>query len=75
MLLDAAAVRTILDVVQERQGLVRAFLAHGATDRALAAGLRQIGTHMTSRLVMALRESAMRPPQPHASGRLGSRSW
>jgi len=26
------AVRTILDVVDERQGLVRAFLAHGATD-------------------------------------------
>ena len=50
------AVRTILDVVQDRQGLVRAFLAHGATDRALAAGLRKIGTHMTSRLVVALRE-------------------
>jgi AcrR family transcriptional regulator len=48
------AVRTILDVVHERQGLVRAFLAHGATDRALAAGLRKIGTYMTSRLVVAL---------------------
>jgi AcrR family transcriptional regulator len=48
------AVRTILDVVEERQGLVRAFLAHGATDRALAAGLRKIGSHMTSRLVAVL---------------------
>jgi AcrR family transcriptional regulator len=48
------AVRTILDVVQERGGLVRAFLAHGTTDRALAAGLRRIGTHMTSKLVAAL---------------------
>jgi AcrR family transcriptional regulator len=48
------AVRTILDVVDERQGLVRAFLAHGATDRALSAGLRKIGTHMTTKLLAAL---------------------
>jgi AcrR family transcriptional regulator len=48
------AVRTILDVVDERQGLVRAFLAHGATDRALTAGLRKIGTHMTTKLLTAL---------------------
>lgn len=48
------AVRTILDVVEERQGLVRAFLAHGTTDRALAAGLRKIGTHMTAKLMTAL---------------------
>jgi len=48
------AVRTILDVVEERGGLVRAFLSHGATDRSLAEGLRKIGNHMTSRLVTAL---------------------
>jgi len=48
------AVRTILDVVDERQGLVRAFLSHGATDRALTAGLRKIGTHMTTKLVAAI---------------------
>ncbi|MDB4935932.1 MAG: Transcriptional regulator, TetR family protein [Labilithrix sp.] len=48
------AVRTIVDVVDERQGLVRAFLAHGATDRALVTGLRKIGTHMTERLVNVL---------------------
>jgi AcrR family transcriptional regulator len=48
------AVRTILDVVDERQGLVRAFLAHGATDRALTAGLRKIGTHMTAKLRTAI---------------------
>lgn len=48
------AVRTILEVVEERRGLVRAFLAHGATDRALAAGLRKIGTHMTTKLVTVL---------------------
>jgi AcrR family transcriptional regulator len=48
------AVRTIVDVVDERRGLVRAFLAHGATDRALTLGLRKIGTHMTSKLLTAL---------------------
>jgi AcrR family transcriptional regulator len=48
------AVRTILDVVEERRGLVRAFLAHGTTDRSLAEGLRKIGNHMTSKLVAAL---------------------
>jgi AcrR family transcriptional regulator len=48
------AVRTILDVIDERQGLVRAFLSHGATDRALVAGMRKIGSHMTSRLVTVL---------------------
>jgi AcrR family transcriptional regulator len=50
------AVRSILEVVDERQGLVRAFLAHGATDRALAAGLRKIGAHMTSRLTHVMRD-------------------
>ena len=55
------AVRTILEVVQDRQGLVRAFLAHGATDRALAAGLRKVGAHMTSRLVVVLRECSDAP--------------
>ncbi len=48
------AVRTILDVVEERGGLVRAFLSHGATDRSLTEGLRKIGSHMTSKLVTAI---------------------
>jgi AcrR family transcriptional regulator len=48
------AVRTIADVVDDRQGLVRAFLAESGGDPALAAGLRTIGTHMTARLVSAL---------------------
>jgi AcrR family transcriptional regulator len=55
------AVRSILEVVQDRQGLVRAFLAHGTTDRALANGLRRIGAHMTDRLVVALRECSDAP--------------
>jgi AcrR family transcriptional regulator len=63
------AVRSILEVVHDRQGLVRAFLAHGATDRALAAGLRQIGAHMTQRLVVALRECVDAPaPSDRAVG-------
>lgn len=63
------AVRSILEVVHDRQGLVRAFLAHGATDRALAAGLRQIGAHMTARLVVALRECVDAPaPSDRAVG-------
>jgi AcrR family transcriptional regulator len=45
------AVRSILEIVDERRGLVRAFLAHGATDRALALGLRRVGAHMTARLM------------------------
>lgn len=48
------AVRTVLDVIHERRGIVRAFLTHGVTDRALSAGLRRIGTHMTTELVRAL---------------------
>ncbi len=48
------AVRTVLDVIHERRGIVRAFLAHGVTDRALSAGLRKVGTHMTKELVKAL---------------------
>lgn len=45
------AVRSILDVVEERRGLVRALLARGASDGALATGLRSMGKHMTSKLV------------------------
>lgn len=44
------AVRTILEVIDDRQGLVRAFLAYGPADRALTAGLKRVGTHMTLRL-------------------------
>ena len=65
------AVRTILDVVDERQGLVRAFLAHGATDRALAIGLRKIGTHMTTQLLAALggcKDAGRRPVNARTVG-------
>jgi AcrR family transcriptional regulator len=61
------AVRTILDVVIERRGLVRAFLAHGATDPALAAGLRRIGTHLSARLIAVLGECRDVPSRPSRS--------
>ena len=50
------AVRSILDVVIERKGLVRALLTHGATDGSLAADLRGIGTHLSARLIAVLAE-------------------
>lgn len=52
----AVAVRAIIETVLDRQGLVRAFLAHGATDTALAAGLRKIGAHLVDRLLGSLPE-------------------
>lgn len=55
------AVRAILDVVLTREGIVRAFLSHGATDRALALGLSKIGAHMTTRLMGAIGECVDAP--------------
>ncbi|MBS2012451.1 MAG: TetR/AcrR family transcriptional regulator [Deltaproteobacteria bacterium] len=57
------AVRAILDVVLTREGLVRAFLSHGATDRSLALGLSKIGSHMTRRLMKSLAECVDAPEQ------------
>lgn len=50
------AARMIIDVIVERQGLVRALLSRGATDPALARDLRRIGGYMTQRIVAALAE-------------------
>ncbi len=58
------AVRSILDVVIERKGLVRAFLAHGATDASLAGDLRRIGTHMSQRIIATLAECTNVPARP-----------
>jgi AcrR family transcriptional regulator len=58
------AVRSILDVVIERKGLVRAFLTHGATDVSLAADLRAIGTHLSTRLIAVLAECTNVPARP-----------
>lgn len=63
------AVRAILDVVLTREGIVRAFLSHGATDRALAMGLSRIGTHMTTRLMASLAECADAPKRGDARER------
>ena len=58
------AVRSILDVVIERKGLVRALLTHGATDGSLAADLRTIGTHLSTRLIAVLAECTDVPARP-----------
>lgn len=58
------AVRSILDVVLERRGLVRAFLAHGTTDASLAVDLRRIGTHMSQRIIAVLSECTNVPARP-----------
>lgn len=58
------AVRSIIDVVTERKGLVRALLAHGATDASLAADLRDIGTHLSQRLIAVLGECTNVPARP-----------
>jgi AcrR family transcriptional regulator len=61
------AVRSTMDVVIDRQGLVRALLAHGTTDNALSADLRKIGTHLANRLVTAINECTNRPARPGRS--------
>lgn len=48
------AVRSILEVVSDRRVLVRAFLTESERDPSLAAGLREIGAHMTRRLQKAV---------------------
>jgi AcrR family transcriptional regulator len=52
------AVKSIIETVLDREGLVRAFLAHGATDTALSAGLRKIGAYLVDRLLRSLSECA-----------------
>ncbi|MBS2014395.1 MAG: TetR/AcrR family transcriptional regulator [Deltaproteobacteria bacterium] len=58
------AVRSVIDVVTERRGLVRALLSHGTTDASLAADLRDIGTHLSERLVTVLAECTNVPARP-----------
>ncbi len=58
------AVRSIVDNVIEHAGLVRAFLAQGATDQALALGLRRVGTHLSERLLSTLAECSGVPVRP-----------
>ena len=58
------AVRSVLDVVLERQALVRTLLAEGTNDQALADDLREIGTHLSSRLITVLSECTNVPARP-----------
>lgn len=50
------AVRSVIETVLDRRGLVRAFLSHGATDESLAAGLRRIGAHLVEKITHSLTE-------------------
>lgn len=56
-----AAIRSALDLVFARSGLVRAVLACG--DERMLDGLRRIGTHFTSRIVSALEETNAGPDE------------
>jgi AcrR family transcriptional regulator len=58
------AVRSILDVVLERAGLVRAFLTESTGDASLAADLRRAGTHLSSRLIAVMAECSGAPARP-----------
>lgn len=58
------AVRSIIDVVIERKGLIRAFLAHGTTDASLSADLRSIGSHLSQRLITVMGECTSAPARP-----------
>lgn len=55
------AVRSVLDVIFDREGLVRAILAHGATDPALVTALRKIGTHLVTKLNGVVGETNAKP--------------
>lgn len=55
------AVRTVLDVVLDHAGLVRAFLVHGATDPQIVNGLKAIGKHLVARVVAVLGETSGAP--------------
>jgi AcrR family transcriptional regulator len=50
------AVKSVIETVLNRQGLVRALLAHGTTDVSLAAGLRKIGIYLVDRMMQSFPE-------------------
>jgi AcrR family transcriptional regulator len=54
-MVDVAA-RSAIDAIFDHAHLVRAVLAHGATDPTLAAALKKIGTLLTRRVVKVIKE-------------------
>jgi AcrR family transcriptional regulator len=54
-------VRSILDVIFEREALIRALLGHGTLDPAVSASLVRIGSDLTTRVHGVLAECAGRP--------------
>ena len=55
-MVDVAA-RSAIDAIYDHSPLVRAVLAHGATDPTLAAALKKIGTLLTRRVVKVIKET------------------
>lgn len=58
------AVRSILDVVLERAPLVRTFLTESTIDPSLAADLRRVGAHLSTRLIAVMGECTGAPARP-----------
>lgn len=54
-MIDVAA-RSAIDAIYDHAPLVRAVLAHGATDPTLAAALKKIGTLLTRRVMKVIKE-------------------
>lgn len=54
-IIDVAA-RSAIDAIYDHAPLVRAVLAHGTTDSALAAALKKIGTLLTRRAMKVIKE-------------------
>lgn len=54
-MIDVAA-RSAIDAIYDHAPLVRAVLAHGATDPTLGAALKKIGTLLTRRVVKVIKE-------------------
>ena len=55
-MIDVAA-RSAIDAIYDHAPLVRAVLAHGATDASLAAYLKKIGTLLTRRVTKIIKET------------------
>ena len=56
--------RSILDVVLERAPLVRTFLTESTIDPSLAADLRRVGAHLSTRLIAVMGECTGAPARP-----------
>jgi AcrR family transcriptional regulator len=58
-MVDLAA-RSAIDAIYDHAPIIRAVLAHGATDPALSAGLKKIGSLLTRRVMKVIKENKER---------------